>query len=126
MCPECDEDIALLSEEELAPDFEPVVVYSTDLLAEAQAIVEFLRDNDMNVAYADLNSPDKELFEGITGDSIPIVVHPDDTKKAEELVEDYFAFVSDDEADESEWSSENFEVSDEEDLEGDIGTNQIA
>jgi uncharacterized OB-fold protein len=125
MCPECDEDITLLSEEELKPNFEPVVVFTTDSLAEAQAIIEFLKDNDLNATYID---PDSEcdIPDGVSSGEIPIIVHPDKSDKAEDLIEDYFAFVSNDEADEDEWNSQNFEVSDEEDLDGDIETNQIA
>ena len=125
MCPECDEDITLLSENELRPSFKPVAVYSTDSLAEAQAIIEFLKDNDMNATYIDPDSA-SDILDGISAGEIPIIVHPDNADKAEDLIEDYFAFVSDDDADENEWNSQNFEVSDEEDLDGDIETNQIA
>ncbi len=129
ICQECDEDITLYDESELESDIVPVVVYTAESLSEAQALVEFLRNNDISAAYVDFDSPARELLKDTSSDSVLVVTLAQNASKAEELVDDFLAYVSDetDEEEEKEdWSIEDdFDVEDD-DLGDEVGTNQIA
>lgn len=129
ICQECDEDITLYDEIELESDVVPVVVYTAETLSEAQALVEFLRNNDISAAFVDFDSPARELLKDTSSDSVLVVTLAQNASKAEELVDDFLAFISDETEDDEEkdWSiDDDFDIDDDDELGNSVGTNQIA
>ena len=127
LCQECDEDITLFNEEELESNFVPVVIYTSESLGDAQALVEFLHDNDITSTYIDFDSQARELLKDTASDNVLVVVLEQNVAKAEEMVEEYLAYISDSDDEEKEWSDEDeFDVEDDEELSDDVGSNHIA
>ncbi len=96
-CPECGEDLALYEEDEITGGFEPEILYMADNLAEAQAITEFLRDNNVAATYIDHTSPLRYLtsMRPSSANSIPIMVPEDRLDEAHDMLEEYLAAVPD-------------------------------
>jgi hypothetical protein len=115
-CPECGEDITLYDEEEITSGFEPEILYMADNLAEAQAITEFLRDNNIGATYIDHTSPLRYLtsMRPSSANSIPIMVPEDRLDEAHDMLEEYMAAVPD--IGDS-WKSDDVDDEDEEDEE---------
>ncbi|HOO97016.1 MAG TPA: hypothetical protein PKV16_04425 [Caldisericia bacterium] len=124
-CPECDEDLTLYSDEDLQAGFIPEIIFSAESLAEAQAIVEFLRNNDIPSTYLDFDSPLREQLRETSSDSVPVIVHKDTAEKAIELVDEYMSVVPVGDSDDEDWSDEEGEIEDDDEY-NDIGHNQIA
>ncbi len=116
-CPECGEDLFQYDEDEMSTGFEPEILYMADNLAEAQAIVEFLRDNDIPATLIDSRSSVKYLtaMRPSSANSIPILVPVECVDQAHDMLEEYLAAVPDVAA---QWEGKDEEEDDME-LEGD-------
>ncbi|NLI40277.1 MAG: hypothetical protein GX421_03690 [Caldisericales bacterium] len=127
ICPKCGEDFSEYDEEELQSGFDPEILYMADNLAEAQAIVEFLKDNDIAATYIDQTSPMRFMtaMRPSSANSIPVLVPDESLDEAQEMLEEYLAAVPDiagefeDEGDEEdfEMDDDDFDDDDEEDEE---------
>lgn len=124
ICPNCGEDFSDYDEEELESGFEPEILYMADNLAEAQAIVEFLRENDIAATYIDQSSPTRFMtaMRPSSAYSVPILVSDESIEEAQEMLEEYMAAVPDlasefQDDEEDDFDDEDFDDEDDEEEE---------
>lgn len=122
VCPECGEDLSDYELEEVEVG-EPEVLYQARNMAEAQSIVEFLRDNNIPATILEGQSELSSLITFRPMSATDIIVGSNSMEDAKELLEEYLnaePIMEDDWDDEDEAEDEDEipavgEVSEEED-----------
>jgi hypothetical protein len=110
VCPECGEDLSDYELEEVDVG-EPEVLYQARNLAEAQSIVEFLRDNNIPATFLEGTSELSSLTTFKPMSATDIIVGSNSMEEAQELLEEY---LNAEPIMEDEWDDDDAE--DEEDI----------
>ncbi len=113
VCPECGEDLSDYELEEVEVG-EPEVLYQARNMAEAQSIVEFLRDNNIPATILEGQSELSSLTTFRPMSATDIIVGSNSFEEAQELLEEY---LNAEPIMEDEWDDED-ETEDEEEISG--------
>ena len=113
VCPECGEDLSDYELEEVEVG-EPEVLYQARNMAEAQSIVEFLRDNNIPATILEGQSELSSLTTFRPMSATDIIVGSNSFEEAQELLEEY---LNAEPIMQDEWDDED-ETEDEEEISG--------